>query len=152
MGFGLHEALLVDPAATEPADSVNYRRISSYTNYGNSIVTVAAPGGDFAYPGNETCYKARVPSGYVGTYCWVYDMVISTVRGSGNTSYGWAAGTSMAAPAASAVAALIKQSHPGISLGALKTTLAQTADDEGKGGNDPFYGKGFVNAYRATAK
>jgi len=49
---------------------------------------------------------------------------------------------------AAAVAAIIKQSHPGISLGALKTMLAKSADDEGKTGRDPFYGAGYVNAYR----
>ena len=67
-------------------------------------------------------------------------------------SYGWAAGTSMAAPAVSAVAALIKQANPGISLGALKTKLQQSADDEGKKGNDPYYGKGFVNAAKAVGQ
>jgi subtilisin family serine protease len=55
----------------------------------------------------------------------------------------------MAAPAASAVAAIIKQANPGISLGALKTRLAQSADDEGKTGRDPAYGAGYVNAYKA---
>jgi len=44
---------------------------------------------------------------------------------------------------------LIKSCNPGISLGALKTKLAQTADDEGKIGHDEFYGHGFVNAARA---
>jgi subtilisin family serine protease len=64
---------------------------------------------------------------------------------------GWclAYGTSMASPAAAGVAALIKSCNPGISLGALKTKLAQTADDEGKVGHDEFYGHGFVNARRA---
>ena len=55
----------------------------------------------------------------------------------------------MAAPAVSAVAAMIKQVNPGISLGALKSRLAQSADDVYKPGADPQSGKGFVNAYRA---
>jgi subtilisin family serine protease len=55
-------------------------------------------------------------------------------------------------PAASSVAALIKQRFPGISVGAWKAKLAQTADDEGKKGNDPFYGKGFINARRAVTE
>jgi subtilisin family serine protease len=62
------------------------------------------------------------------------------------------AGTSMAAPAVSAVAALIKQANPGISLGALKTKIQKSADDEGKKGNDPFYGKGFINARKAVSR
>lgn len=153
MGFGFHEALLVNPPAPTPADALNFRRISSYTNYGNSVIQVAAPGGDFAYPGNELCVKPRIPAGVVAIPCWAFDMVLSTSRGTTPAGgYTWAAGTSMAAPAASAVAALIKQANPGISLGALKAKLAQTADDEGKQGNDPFYGKGYVNARRAVTE
>jgi hypothetical protein len=30
--------------------------------------------------------------------------------------------------------------------------LVQSADDEGKPGNDPFYGSGFVNARRAVGQ
>jgi subtilisin family serine protease len=58
----------------------------------------------------------------------------------------------MATPAVSGVAALIKGANPGISLGALKARLAQTADDEGKIGNDEFYGHGWVNAFRACTE
>jgi len=148
MGFGFVDALLVSPPAPTPADATNFRRLSSYTNYGNSVIHVAAPGGDFAYPGDELCVKPRIPAGTVTIPCWAFDMVLSTSR----AGYTWAAGTSMAAPAASAVAALIKQANPGISLGALKAKLAQTADDEGKQGNDPGYGKGYVNARRAVTE
>jgi subtilisin family serine protease len=64
---------------------------------------------------------------------------------------GWcfAFGTSMASPAAAGVAALILGQNPGMPLGMLKSRLAQTADDEGKIGNDEFYGHGFVNAANA---
>jgi subtilisin family serine protease len=75
----------------------------------------------------------------------VYDQVLSACK------VGWcfAYGTSMASPAAAGVAALILGENPGMSVAALKTRLAQTADDEGKIGNDEFYGHGFVNAARA---
>lgn len=132
----------------------DYRRPASYTNYGNSMVNVAGPGGDFVYPTNELCSMPRYPSGTVTTNCWVFDMVMSTVRGAAasNASYGWAAGTSMAAPAVSGVAAIAKQMHPGMNGNALGTFVQRTADDEGKPGNDPFYGKGFVNARRACTQ
>ena len=131
--------------------ATDFTRIASYTNYGTSAINVAAPGGDFMYPTNESCSLPRANGTLVTTNCWVFDMVMSTVRGGGTstTSYGWAAGTSMAAPAVAAVAALVIQANPGISLGALKTRIAQSADDEGKVGRDPFYGSGFVNAYKA---
>jgi subtilisin family serine protease len=129
--------------------ATNFDRPASYTNYGNSVVNVAAPGGDAAYPTNELCTLA-VAGGTVTVNCWVFDMVLSTSRGTSvNGGYSWAAGTSMAAPTAAAVAAIIKQKHPEMSLGALKSSLQQSALDRGKQGNDPFYGKGWVNALAA---
>ncbi len=132
-----------------PNGATNFSRPASYTNFGSSAIWVAAPGGDFAYPTNELCSIPRNDAGFLTTNCWVFDMVLSSVRGSGasTTSYSWAAGTSMAAPAAAAVAALIKQRFPGISVGDLKTRLAQSA--VGKG---PYYGKGFVDAYNAVTQ
>jgi len=137
-----------------PNGATNFRRPASYTNFGNSIIWLAAPGGDFVLPGNALCTVPRVPSGNVTTNCWVFDMVMSTIRGSGSSisTYSWAAGTSMAAPAVSAVAALVVQRYPGIPVGHLKTLLANTADDEGKPGHDPYYGRGFVNARRAVTE
>ena len=78
----------------------------------------------------------------------VFDQVASSCKA------GWclAFGTSMASPAVAGVAALIKSANPGISLGRLKTKLAQTADDEGPIGHDEFYGHGFVNARRACTE
>ncbi len=124
--------------------ATNFSRPASYTNIGTSAIDVAAPGGDFAYPGNESCTLPTTNGASLTRPCWVFDMVLSTnVNG-----WAWAAGTSMAAPAASAVAALIKGRNPGLSLGALKAALKNSAVDEGKPGADPFYGKGWVNALR----
>lgn len=131
----------------------NFRRFSSYSNYGRSMVNVAGPGGDFNLFGTPTgdanCTKPVYnPAGTITRPCWVFDMVLSTSR----AGYSWAAGTSMSAPAVSAVAALIKQKNPGISVGELKNRLAQSADDEGKPGADPYYGRGFVNALNAVSQ
>jgi lantibiotic leader peptide-processing serine protease len=126
--------------------ATDFSRPASYSNYGNSLVWLAAPGGDFAYPGNELCSLPTTTTP-VTVPCWAFDMVLSTSR----AGYTWAAGTSMAAPAASAVAALIKQKYPGISVGQLKNRLAQSATDEGKPGQDNFYGRGYINARNAVA-
>ena len=127
----------------------NFDRPASYTNYGNSVVHVAAPGGDsslFGTPaGTATCVLPTTNGAPVANPCWAFDMVLSTNL----NGWAFAAGTSMPAPAASAVAAIIKQKNPGISLGALKAALAHSALDRGKQGNDPFYGKGWVNALAA---
>ncbi len=132
-----------------PNGATNFRRQASYTNFGNSLVNLAGPGGDFVLPGSAIC---TVPP--VTHFCWVFDMVISTSRGSGasTTSYSFAAGTSMAAPAVAGVAALVKERFPFWGPSDIKGHLQATADDEGKGGNDPVYGKGFVNAARACTE
>lgn len=126
-------------------DATNFDRPASYSNYGEGFVSVAAPGGDGAYPGNENCTVAGITRP-----CWVFDLYLSTSRGTtANGSYSWAAGTSMAAPTASAVAAIIVQQNPGISLGSLTTKLFRSSTDSGRIGNDEFYGHGFVNALNA---
>lgn len=125
--------------------ATNYARFSSYSNYGNSLVSVAGPGGDFAWPTEEACTRTRVDGSPVTLPCWAFDMVLSTTR----AGYSWSAGTSMAAPAVAAVAALIKQKHPGASVAELKTRLQRATVDAGKRGNDPYYGKGFINAAKA---
>ncbi len=132
-----------------PNGATNFNRPASYTNFGNSLVNIAGPGGDFVLPGNAVCSIPRVPSGNVVTNCWVFDMVLSTSRGAGasTTSYSFAAGTSMAAPAVAGVAALALQAHPNLSVGALKGKLGNTADGLTP---KPFYGKGFVNAANAV--
>jgi subtilisin family serine protease len=138
-----------------PNGGANFRRPASYTNFGNSVIWVAAPGGDGVFtPTSQLCSVPAVPAGSITAPCFVFDLVISTVRGAtaSTTTYGFASGTSMATPAASAVAALIKQRFPNISVGALKNRLAQSADDEGANGHDPFYGRGFVNARRAVTE
>ena len=145
----------VSVSATGPVGfalgATDFDRPASYTNYGTSAINVAAPGGDFALPGTASCTRPTT-TGSITRPCWVFDMVLSTSRGSGasTASYSWAAGASMAAPAAAAVAAIIKQKNPNISLGALKTALQNSAIDAGKNGADPFYGKGWVNALRAS--
>jgi len=129
--------------------ATNFHRPASYSNYGEGAIWVAGPGGDFQLPGSAVCVLPRQPSGTFAQFCWALDMVISTVRGSGASisTYSWTAGTSMAAPAVSAVAALAKEAHPGISLGALKTLIARSADTESP---KEFYGHGYPNAGNAV--
>jgi subtilisin family serine protease len=138
-----------------PNGATNFRRPASYTNFGNSAIWVAAPGGDSVFtPTSQLCSIPRTDAGSVTVPCFIFDLVLSTSRGpaASTTTYAFASGTSMAAPAAAGVAALIKQRFPNISVGALKNRLAQSADDEGANGHDPFYGRGFVNARRAVTQ
>ena len=153
-----HGNLVSVPAESGPAVSVaatgpigfaygetDFDRPASYTNFGRTAIDVAAPGGDFVYPTEENCTLPTTNGAPVVAPCWVFDMVFSTNVG----GWAWAAGTSMAAPAAAAVAAIIKSQRPWISVGALRSELLRSALDRGKPGKDPFYGKGWVNALNA---
>lgn len=118
---------------------------ASYTNYGQSVIDFAAPGGDSAYPGNENCLIAGLLRP-----CWVFDLVFSTGSNLNPAiaSYYWSAGTSMAAPHATGVAALIIGANGGdMKPAQVEAALRSSADDLGKPGNDDFYGAGRVNAY-----
>lgn len=120
---------------------------ASYTNFGQSSIDFAAPGGDFVYPGEELC---TIDSGVgpITVPCWVFDLVFST--GSAGDWY-WSAGTSMATPHVSGVAALIIGKNGGSMHPAqVEAALRASADDLGKLGNDDFYGSGRVNAYSAV--
>jgi hypothetical protein len=79
-----------------------------------------------------------------------YDAVVSACRGTTTRSVCWAAGTSMAAPAVSGVAALIVGKYGSMAPDALAGRLASSADDLGATGVDPIYGTGRVNALRAV--
>jgi subtilisin family serine protease len=121
---------------------------ASYSNYGQSAVHFAGPGGDFDYPGNENCTIATLVRP-----CWVFDGVFAPsgyVPPTGNL-YSWATGTSMAAPHVSGVAALIFGKYPGITAQKVEQILRKSAEDLGKPGKDDFYGQGRVNAANAVA-
>jgi len=132
-----------------PNGATNFSNPTTYTNYGHQLVWVSAPGGDSALPGNAACSIPRVVGAPVINACWVFDLVFSP--GSQSGSYFWAGGTSMAAPHASGVAALLVQKYPGISVGDLKSLIAQTAVEQNGNGADPYHGHGFLNANNAVS-
>lgn len=129
--------------------------LASYSNYGASAIAFAGPGGDsvlYGTPqGSANCTRAGITRP-----CWVFDLVFApggyaVIGGTVYASYSWAAGTSMAAPHVSGVAALIIGKHGGaMSPAEVERILRASADDLGKPGNDPAYGAGRVNAANAV--
>ena len=107
---------------------------ASYTDFGKSLVAIAAPGGDIDFYGSS--------NGYL-------DMVLSTV----SEGYSWAAGTSMASPHVAGVAALIIAKNGGkMSPQEVTKQLLKTADKIDGNGISAYFGNGRVNAFRAVTE
>ena len=109
--------------------SSNYDVPASYTDHGRSLVDFAAPGGD----------------GDIS----IFDAIAST----GSTGYYFSAGTSMAAPHASGVAALIIGKNGGpMDPKDVESQLVRSADQVDGDGQSLFFGKGRVNAFRSVTE
>jgi subtilisin family serine protease len=118
-------------SATGPVGLANFDRLASYSNYGRSVVNVAGPGGDA-----------------VSAASYPFDMVLAPGAATGTSGYYFAAGTSMATPAVSGVAALIVGKYGHMSPDQLKARLAASAVQIGSG---QFFGRGRVDALAATS-
>jgi subtilisin family serine protease len=106
---------------------------TSYTNFGRSAISVAAPGGNGAGPVWAACSRTSL---------------VLPVCQSGNYIAG-SEGTSMAAPHVSGLAALlVAELGPG-KPSQIKARIQQSADDLGQPGTDPFFGRGRINVSRA---
>lgn len=75
------------------------------------------------------------------------DNIYSTIIGN---SYGYASGTSMAAPHVAGIVALLKSVNANLTPAQIKTILEQSAEDKGAAGRDDYYGYGRANAYKAV--
>lgn len=130
---GLNNVITVSATAPEgydwTAEYTNFDVPSSYTTHGRSLVDVAAPGGD----------------GDVA----LEDMILST--GNNNSLY-WSAGTSMAAPHVSGVAALIIAKNGKMSPKEVGKQILKTSDKIDGQGQSLYFGNGRVNAYRAVTE
>jgi serine protease len=122
--------------------------VSDYSNQGSRLDLVAPGGGkDAAVAAGGLCQ----PQPEAGR-----DIFQETYRGRQNRTFGFPhdyEGTSMAAPAVSATAALVLASGvlgASPSPGALESRLKATARDLGTPGADPQYGAGLIDAGAAT--
>lgn len=114
--------------------------LAIYSNYGQSAIDFGAPGGDYTsafMPGGfDVCTVAGVTN-----LCYAFDFVFST----GNGGWYWSVGTSMSAPHATGVAALIIGANGGdMSPVEVEREMKRLALDMGKPGQDDVYGKGKV--------
>ncbi|MEF8776211.1 MAG: S8 family serine peptidase [Haloarculaceae archaeon] len=113
-----------------------------YTNYGTNAIDIGAPGGD-------------ADLGAIGTGGpWYQDLVLNTIAEpqysedgeylGAEYSYGWLAGTSMAAPQIAGAVAIYRSRYPHAESDQVEAALegaADVPDDYDK----TFYGSGFLN-------
>ena len=119
---------------------------ASYSNYGTNAISVAAPGG------------GDPPATWVLGLCSSHTMhpELAPCRITPPLPFGvqyiTAAGTSAAAPHVSGLAALLDSQFGGtLNASQLITLIEQNADDLGKPGSDPFFGKGQINVFRTLS-
>lgn len=111
----------------------NIDALAGYSNYGRSVISVAAPGGNWN-PVTAACSK--------------FTLVTALAACRGGTFVVGLNGTSMAAPHVSGLAALI--AAEGVTQPSqIRARIRQGADDLGQRGTDPFYGAGRINVRRS---
>jgi subtilisin family serine protease len=117
---------VINVSATSENDT-----LASYSNYGKSVVDIAAPGGDLNITDNSIDLSTMCFSTYL------------------NNSYIYMDGTSMAAPKVSATAALIISQYGNIKPKDVAKKIYKSAEPLNIKNSNKFFGHGLVNAYSA---
>lgn len=123
---------------------------SIFTNSGRKFVAYGAPGGNYSNPLNTQIVQV----GFVVNYEFVFDFIFNiggVDEATNQLFYSWSAGTSMAAPHASGVAALLygkygRHASPQM----IDHLFKKSSTDLGLRGKDGFFGDGQINAGKAV--
>jgi lantibiotic leader peptide-processing serine protease len=125
-------------SATNPADGKAF-----YSNYGTNAINVGAPGGDVSAP----------PASFVLSPCSSRSVMPGLAACKTRDRYLFVIGTSQAAPHVSGLGALLDSQYGGdLNASQLITRIQQGADDIGKPGTDPFFGKGRINVFTTLSR
>lgn len=105
---------------------------ASYSNYGRNAIDVAAPGGDF--------------DAFVLAPCSSHSVIPALAACRSRNRYLSADGTSMAAPHVAGLGAYLDSQFGGaLTASQMITSIEQHADQIGRNGANPFFGKGRIN-------
>lgn len=121
-----------------------------YSNSGKKFVSYGAPGGNYSFPLNTKVVQV----GFVVNYEYVFNLVFNiggVDEGANELYYTWSTGTSMAAPHASAIAALLygkykRKASPEL----IDKLLKKSSSDFGPKHKDAAFGEGHINAEYAV--
>jgi subtilisin family serine protease len=127
---------------------------ATFTNFGRSAISVAAPGGNDSpvvslWPWGNANFSA------VWSFCARQRITSFTSSGvpvtpcSGGGTVSGQAGTSQASPHVAGLAALLMAEYPTLTMGEIKAKILDSADDLGAPGVDPYYGRGRINVAKA---
>ncbi len=124
---------------------------SIFTNSGKKFISYGAPGGNYGWPISD----AIATVGGITNYEYAFNFVFNIGGIDGDTNdlyYVWMAGTSMATPHASGVAALLYGKYGKYCSSFLvDQILKASAKDLGANGTDRFFGQGQINAGKAVS-
>jgi len=167
----VHNNCRVAPAELPGVITVSATGVSTLASYSNvgSPVDVAAPGGDSSQTPTTVFGRGRILAGWSSTDMtggWEFYASRNRAVVSGGSRYVWISGTSMASPHVAGVAALVRQTHPGLNPGAVAAIIRRTATPkacptvwpvaderqcQGNSAQTTFYGSGLVNALAAAS-
>ncbi|GIQ69110.1 hypothetical protein XYCOK13_19340 [Xylanibacillus composti] len=119
-------------------------QLSSFSNYGNGLIDIAAPGGDTRYL-EQYGMERWLAEGW-----YQKELILSTAP---NGAYFFSSGTSAATPKVSGALALIigkygYQKNPGVA----ERHLFQYGVDRSKGRDKAYFGNGHLNVYQAVSR
>jgi len=166
----VHNNCRVAPAELPGVVTVAAMGVNTLAGYSNvgSAVDVAAPGGDATQTPPTVFGRGRILASWSSTDAtgqWEFYSATNRAIISGGGRYVWISGTSMAAPHVAGVAALIRQTYPKLSQGAIAAKIRESAtylacptdwpaDDPRQCTSDDaktsFFGAGMVNAGAAV--
>lgn len=153
----LPHAICVSAAGPLTPTGSPYVFASSYSNFGTSAITVAAPGGNFFGPMSNWPWGTGDVS-FIWALCSRTTVIldaggnpIATPFTSGTFICG-AVGTSLSTPHVTGLAALLLAADGKIGPVGLSNLITTSARDLGKPGRDPLYGWGHIDVPAALAR